>query len=92
MEEKAMTFYFIEDIINRSTIFHSMGASEIVGQLNAMYVNHMAYVSQQTTLVDEDITALKEEATHLTLETINCISALSEIYSAMKQYEIRTKK
>lgn len=91
-EYETMAFAFICNILEKSTIFHSMGASEIIGQLNAMYINHMAYVSQQTTLIDSDKTALIDEATHLTLDSINCISILSEIYSEIEKYKIRIKK
>nr|WP_297169384.1 hypothetical protein [uncultured Dysgonomonas sp.] len=85
------TFAGIREIIDKSTIFHSMGANELIGQLNAIFVNHKTYIEKDNSLSDTDKASLIEEATFLTLDTVNCISALREIFEEYEKYKIRTK-
>ena len=92
MKEASDSFAGIQYTIDKSTIFHSMGANEIIGQLNATFINHKLYIEKDDKLSDVDKTSLIEEITYLILDTINCISALGEVFSECEKYKIRTKK
>ena len=92
MREAVDSFAGIRDTIDKSTIFHSMGANEIIGQLNATFINHKLYIEKDDRLNDTDKKALIEETTYLILDTINCISALGEVFSECEKYKIRRKK
>lgn len=92
MKEAVDSFAGIRNTIEKSTIFHSMGANELIGQLNATFINHKLYIEKDDRLNDTDKAALIEEGILLILDTINCISALGEIFEEYEKYKIRTKK
>lgn len=92
MKEENSAFAYIYNTIEKSTIFHSMGANELIGQLNAVFLSHKFYVEKDDRLSDTDKSALIDENTYLILDILNCVSALGEVYSEIEKYKIRIKK
>lgn len=92
MKEEDSAFAYIYHIIEKFTIFHSMGANELIGQLNVVFLGHKFYVEKDDRLSETDKSALIDKNTCLILDILNYISALGEVYSEIEKYKIQIKK
>mgnify|MGYP000145369074 FL=1 len=92
MSRALFAFGSICDNVNKSTVFQCYDPSQMISQLNALFINHIRYIKNDTPLNDLDKADLIEESTYLILDTLSGIGLLGDIYRDYRIFEATKQK